>query len=567
MRVILAQLDFIVGDIDGNARRIVETVARGAERGADLVAFPELSITGYPPEDLLLKPSFIEENLRALEWIAASTKSTACLVGHVGRIGDSITNAASLCKDGKIAATYAKWLLPNYGVFDEKRYFVAGNEAVVVELGDPPVRLGISICEDAWASEGPFLEYGLKGAAAILNINGSPYHMHKSKERLGVVSERAREAGAPVLYLNLVGGQDELVFDGQSFAVDAQGRLRARAPQFEEALFEVEVGADGIVAGPLEAEFDSLGEVYSALVLGTGDYVRKNGFSAVVIGLSGGIDSSLTAAVAVDALGPDSVVGVSMPSRFTSKQTYSDAQELASRLGIRLLELSIEKPFQAYLDVLEPVFEGMPTDVTEENIQARIRGNYLMALSNKFGWMVLATGNKSELATGYATLYGDMAGGFSVLKDVPKTLVYRLARYRNKFGIGELPPRDVRIAQAEAWKTALEDSVDEEEKDDGPIPLSILKRAPSAELRPHQTDQDTLPPYELLDRIIEIYVERDGSLEDVVESGIDERTARRVISMIDKAEYKRRQAAPGIKITAKAFGRDRRLPITNLYSV
>lgn len=564
MRIILAQLDFVVGDIEGNTRRIIDTIAAAADRGADLVAFPELAVTGYPPEDLLLKPSFVETNLVALESIAAASRQIVSVVGHVGRLPGGITNAASVCLDGKVTDTYAKRLLPNYGVFDEKRYFLPGEEGVVAVAGDPPLRVGISICEDAWSADGPFSEYGRLGVSAVLNINGSPYHIQKSKERTGVVAARAVECGAAVVYLNLVGGQDELVFDGQSFAVDASGTLCARAPQFEETLFEIEVGAGGAVTAPIEPHFDPLGEVYSALVLGTGDYLRKNGFSGAVVGLSGGIDSSLTAAIVVDALGPESVVGVSMPSRFTSEGTRADAAEVARRLAIRFIELPIDKPFQAYLEVLEPVFERRPYDVTEENIQARIRGNYLMALSNKFGWLVVATGNKSELATGYSTLYGDMAGGFSVLKDVPKTLVYRLARYRNLFGAGELPSRAERIAAlSERDEASLVSAV---ERDEGPIPSSVIERAPSAELRAGQTDQDTLPPYEIVDRIIQIYVEEDGSLEDVIESGIDEATAGRVVSMIDRAEYKRRQAAPGVKITAKAFGKDRRLPITNRYS-
>ncbi len=559
MRVTLAQLDFVVGDIEGNVNRIREAIREAARRGADLVAFPELAITGYPPEDLLLKPSFVQTNLRALEEVATECRRVTCVVGHVGRRGEGITNAASFCRDGRVEATYEKRLLPNYGVFDEKRYFVPGSEAVVVEVGDPPLPVGISVCEDAWATEGPFVEYGRRGVGAVINVNGSPYHREKSKERTTVIAERVRECRAPVLYLNLVGGQDELVFDGQSFALDASGELQVRGPQFEERLVDVVVGRDGSVEGKIEPQLDEVGEVYAALVLGTRDYVRKNGFSGVVVGLSGGIDSALTATVAADALGPEAVVGVSMPSRFTSEATRADAAEVARRLGIRFMELSIEKPFQAYLDVLEPVFEGKPFDVTEENIQARIRGNYLMALSNKFGWLVLATGNKSELATGYSTLYGDMAGGFSVLKDVPKTLVYRLARYRNALGSRSLPLDLSRLG------TDLAVAAEGPASEEGPIPQSVIDRLPSAELRAGQTDQDTLPPYETLDRIIEIYVERDGSLQDVVAAGVDEETARRVLTMIDRAEYKRRQAAPGVKITAKAFGKDRRLPITNRF--
>ncbi|MER3396235.1 MAG: NAD+ synthase [Acidimicrobiia bacterium] len=563
MRALLAQLDFVVGDVEGNSRRISDVIAEARKSGIDLVAFPELALTGYPPEDLLLKPSFVEANLIALRDIAARCEGIVAVVGHVGRLPAGLTNAASVLRDGKVVSTYAKRLLPNYGVFDEKRYFVPGDDLVVVTVGNPSIDVGISICEDAWSASGPFIEYRSMGVGAVLNINGSPYHMRKSKERSGVVAERATEANAAVMYLNLVGGQDELVFDGGSFVVDAAGVVRARAAQFEEALFEIEVDPQGTVSGPIEPEYDPLGEVYAALLLGTKDYVEKNGFSGVVVGLSGGIDSSLTATIAADALGPDGVVGVSMPSRFTSDQSRRDAADLASRLGIRFIELSIEKPFRAYLEVLEPVFEGRSYDITEENIQARIRGNYLMALSNKFGWLVLATGNKSELATGYSTLYGDMVGGFSVLKDVPKTLVYSLARYRNFFGVGDLPPRQERIDAMEGLEEAdLQMAVS---KDEGPIPHSVLYKPPTAELREGQTDQDTLPPYEVLDRIIEIYVEEDGSLQDVVDSGIDEETARRVTAMIDAAEYKRRQAAPGVKITAKAFGKDRRLPITNRY--
>jgi NAD+ synthase (glutamine-hydrolysing) len=564
MKIVLAQLDFVVGDFEENARKILDALGKALSSKASLLAFPELALTGYPPEDLLLKPSFLQANFETLERVAKHVPETiSVVVGHVGKSESGITNAASVLRGGKVEATYAKHLLPNYGVFDEKRYFVPGSDIVLARCGTTGVAFGISICEDGWSPEGPISRYRGTGASFVLNINGSPYHRGKGGQRLEVMRRRALEAGLPIIYVNLVGGQDELVFDGQSFALDSSGRLKARAPQFREALFEVEIEASGKIEGSVAPSLDEVGEVYEALVLGTRDYVSKNGFSRVVVGLSGGIDSSLTATIAVDALGPEAVVGITMPSRFTSEGTHTDAKEVASRLGIRLIEVPIEGPFRAYLDLLEPLFEGRPFDVTEENLQARIRGNVLMAFSNKFGWLVLATGNKSELATGYSTLYGDMAGGFSVLKDVPKTLVYRLAKYRNFFGTGPMPELEKRIeAISVADKDALERAFEE---DSGPIPRSVIERPPSAELREGQKDQDTLPPYEVLDRIVELYVEKDMSIEEVIEAGIDEETARRVVRMIDRAEYKRRQAAPGVRITHKAFGKDRRLPITNRF--
>lgn len=567
---LLAQLNFVVGDFSGNVDKISRTIAEAKRRGANFVAFPELALTGYPPEDLVLKPSFVDASVRALEALRQCVaEDLTVVVGHVGRCESGATNAASVLQNGKVVATYVKHLLPNYGVFDEKRYFVPGTDLVVTEEATTGIKFGVSICEDAWSASGPIRAYARAGADVVVNINGSPYHRRKGGERLSVIRQRVGESRLPVLYVNLVGGQDELVFDGQSFAVDADGQVVARAPQFGECLLEVRIGRSARegtleVTGEVAPELDELGEIYEALVVGTRDYVRKNGFEKVVLGLSGGIDSALTATIAVDALGPEAVVAVTMPSRYTSRATRSDASEIASRLGIRLLELAIEKPFGAYLEVLAPVFEGRGPDVTEENLQARIRGNLLMALSNKFGWLVLSTGNKSELATGYSTLYGDMVGGFSVLKDVPKTLVYKLAQYRNFFGKGPLPPIERRI---EAIGLAEEDLVRQATTEDkGPIPRSVIERAPSAELREGQIDQDTLPPYEVLDEIIELYVEQDRSYEEVVEAGVDEETARRAIAMIDRAEYKRRQAPPGIKITHKAFGKDRRLPITNRFA-
>ncbi len=569
LRIGLAQINVTVGDIPGNTRKILEWIERGRAEGCDLLAFPELAITGYPPEDLLFKPQFIEANLRALQELIPASRGLTAIVGFVDR-RDGIYNAAAILHDGALAGVYHKQHLPNYGVFDEKRYFQAGQETqVFVRDG---TTIGINVCEDIWVSRGPAAIQATAGAELIITINASPYHAEKWREREQLLATRAAKIMAIVAYCNLVGGQDELVFDGQSFVWDEEGRRLALGRAFEEDLVVVDLDVDSVLpsrrdhpslllneavgtqvsvprielapiaASPkpplLARKIQPLGrveEVYRALTLGTRDYVRKNGFQRVVIGLSGGIDSSLVACIAVDALGRENVVGVSMPSPFSSRGTRSDARRLARALGIEFHRLPITRVFGAYRRALSDLFKGLKEDVTEENLQARVRGNLLMALSNKFGWLVLTTGNKSELGVGYCTLYGDMAGGFAVIKDVPKTLVYTLARYRNT-------------------------------RDRGPvIPESVFTRPPSAELRPEQTDQDTLPLYEVLDPILQAYVEEDRSLSEIVAMGYDEATVRRVIGMVDRNEYKRRQGSPGIKITPRAFGKDWRLPIVNRF--
>jgi NAD+ synthase (glutamine-hydrolysing) len=531
-RIALGQLNLTVGDLAGNVEKMAAAAARATEAGAELACFPELSITGYPPEDLVLRPEFVRDNLAALDELAAKT-TDACPVisGFVDRTDRGLHNAAAYLAGGEVRVRYHKIALPNYGVFDEKRYFVPGDRSEQVSIGG--ISVGLSVCEDAWQAEGPFADY--QGVPLVTNINGSPYHRRKLEERLGVLRGRAREFGGWIAYVNAVGGQDEIVFDGGSLVMGPDGEVACRAAMFEEDLLIVDVDDraartehDAVWAEPPES-------IYRALVLGLRDYVRKNGFDDVVVGLSGGIDSAFVAMLAVDALGSDGVRALTMPSPFSSPESVEDAEDVAARLGMRLDVASIDAVFDAYRSALRPFFEGRPEDVTEENIQARIRGNLLMAISNKFGSLVLATGNKSEYAVGYATLYGDMAGGFAPIKDVPKTLVYELCRWRNAEGPGE------------------------------PIPERVLTKPPSAELRPDQKDTDSLPPYEALDPIIEAYVEDDLGIDEVVARGHDRVTVERVVRMIDRAEYKRRQAAPGIKITPKAFGRDRRMPITNRY--
>ncbi len=571
LRVALAQINLTVGDLEGNTARIVHYLEMAREAGADLVAFPELALTGYPPEDLLLKPQFVKDNLAALQKIALRTKGIAAVVGFVDA-DDDIYNAAAILHDGAVAGIYRKVYLPNYGVFDEQRYFCRGREQPLFVVSG--VKVGVSICEDLWYPNGPALIQARAGAQVLVNISASPYDMGKRRRRECMVETRAEDNEVIVCYLNAVGGQDELVFDGASLVVDQTGHALARGKQFEEELLLVDLDVESVFRSrlhdprrrteplfpvvadapiprivlsehpavaqkpPLAARevqlLEGPAEVYSALVLGTRDYVRKNDFHKVVVGLSGGIDSSLTAVIAVDALGADNVVGVSMPSRYSSPASRDDARELANRLGIRLLTIPIEPAFQAYLTMLEEPFRGTETGIAEENLQPRIRGNILMALSNKFGYLVLTTGNKSELATGYTTLYGDMAGGFAVIKDVPKTLVYQIAEYRN--GLSPV------------------------------IPESVMVKEPSAELRPGQRDVDSLPPYPILDPILKAYVEDDRGFEEIVAMGYPEETVRRVIRMVDRSEYKRRQAPPGIKVTPRAFGRDRRLPITNRYT-
>ncbi|HWO69707.1 MAG TPA: NAD+ synthase [Actinomycetota bacterium] len=552
IRVALGQVNTTVGDLDGNVAKLAEWTFTATELGADLVCFPELAITGYPPEDLVLRPRFVDDNLAALEELARRTAAgCAVLAGFVDRSPRGLHNAAGLLKGGRVVARYHKVKLPNYGVFDEQRYFVPGTaEGCPVRVAS--AALGISVCEDAWAPGPPWEAYAGAGARVIPNINGSPYHRRKIAERLEVCRERARETGAWIVYVNAVGGQDELVFDGGSMVISPQGELAWRAAMFEEDLLVVDLDVPAApegypgpeVGGTLKPAApdpsrppwpEGPAEVYHAVVLGTRDYVRKNGFREVVLGLSGGIDSSLVATIAVDALGPDAVRALAMPSPYSSAESVEDAHEVARRLGIRIDDIRIDDVFKAYLAALEDLFRDTEEGVAEENLQARIRGNLLMALSNKFGSMVLATGNKSEYAVGYATLYGDMAGGFAPIKDVPKTLVYELARWRN--GMSDPPP----------------------------IPDRVLSKPPSAELRPGQLDTDSLPPYEVLDPIVEDYVEEDRSPEEIVAAGADPALVERVVRMIDRAEYKRRQAPPGVKITPKAFGKDRRMPITNRY--
>ena len=539
VRIALGQINTTVGDLDGNVETMVECTKRATESHADVVCFPELAITGYPPEDLVLRPEFVRDNLAALEELAERTiDACAVLTGFVDRTERCLHNAAALVHEGRIVERYHKVHLPNFGVFDERRYFVPGDAACSVRLGGSD--LGLSVCEDAWHDGAPFDEYARRHTPVVLNINASPYHRRKVSERLDICRARALQTGAWIAYVNAVGGQDELVFDGGSMLVSPDGDLAAFAATFEEDLLVVDVptdrgGAASIVGDPRPAWPDKTEEIYRALVLGLRDYVAKNDFGEVLIGLSGGIDSALTAVIAADALGPEAVRTLSMPSPYSSPESTEDAVEIARRLGIRIDVVPIARPFSAYLDVLAPVFGGTETGVAEENLQARIRGNLLMALSNKFGGLVLATGNKSEYAVGYSTLYGDMAGGFAPIKDVPKTLVYELSRWRNE---GSGAP---------------------------PIPEGVLDKPPSAELRPGQKDTDSLPPYDQLDPIVEAYVEDDRSPEEIAAAGFDPRLVDRVIELIDRAEYKRRQAAPGIKITPKAFGRDRRMPITNRY--
>jgi len=535
VRIALGQLNTTVGDLDGNVDRLADAARRATAAGAHAVVFTELAITGYPPEDLVLRPSFVGDNLRALDALAAAT-ADGCdvIVGFVDRSGAGLHNAAAVLHGGAVSARYAKCKLPNYGVFDERRTFAPGVDATVADIAGTAV--GVSICEDAWYPGLPFDDY--RGVPIVANLNGSPYHRGKADERLDVLRARAAETGAWIVYVNAVGGQDELVFDGGSLVVAPDGSVACRAARFDEDLLvatidDGELRADDRPAWPDEPE-----DVYRALRLGTGDYVRKNGFAGVVLGLSGGIDSALVATIAADALGHDAVHALAMPSMHSSQGSLDDAADVARRLGIGLDDVPITDVYRAYEAQLasNDVVQGLAA----ENLQARIRGTDLMAFSNRFGWLVLATGNKSEYAVGYSTLYGDMAGGFAPIKDVPKTLVYDLCRWRNE----------------EARATGAEP----------PIPDAVLDKPPSAELRPDQRDTDSLPPYEELDPIIAAYVEDDLGIDAIVSAGIGTpELVTRVAAMIDRAEYKRRQAAPGVKITPKAFGKDRRLPITNRY--
>lgn len=537
LRIVMAQINTLVGDIEGNTDQVIAAALRARDEfKADAIVFPELTLSGYPPEDLLLRPGLSMATVHGLERVKKAVTGIDVIIGYPQKERGGLYNVAAVIRDGQIKATYHKQHLPNYGVFDERRYFVAGEaKACLVDIKGVPV--GITICEDIWMP-GPVQQAASAGARLILNLNASPYHINKHEEREAVLYERALESGLPIIYVNLIGGQDELVFDGGSTVVNAQGEITQRAPVYETGLYAVDLSIDaqGRVI-PLEAEIAPVAEdeasVYGALVLGVRDYIEKNGFRGVVIGLSGGIDSALTLAVAVDALGADRVEAVSMPSRYTADMSIDDARAEAEALGVDFKLISIEKPFSAFLDSLAEEFAGLNVDTTEENIQARCRGVLLMAIANKKRRIVLTTGNKSEMAVGYATLYGDMAGGFDVLKDVPKLLVYRLSEYRNR-----LSPV---------------------------IPQRVIDRPPSAELAPDQKDEDSLPPYEDLDPILAMYVEQDMTLEEIAARGYDMETVARVIGMVDRNEYKRRQAAPGVRVTQRAFGRDRRYPITSGY--
>jgi NAD+ synthase (glutamine-hydrolysing) len=584
VRIALCQINATVGDILGNAERIRQGIRAAGEAQADLVLFPELALTGYPPEDLLLKQHFLADANAALRSLAAETHGTVAVVGFPERAED-VYNAAAVLADGAVHAVYRKMYLPNYGVFDEQRYFQAGSHAAVIDLG--PHRVGLTVCEDIWEPGPPASEEALAGATLILNISASPYHAGKGAERERMFAQRARDNLACVAFCGLVGGQDELIFDGHSCVIDHTGRTLARATQFAEEMLLCDLDLDAAAAARLRdaghrpaarrslAEVRVLpalpaparetpaalrqeltkmlapveAEVYVALTLGVRDYVEKNGFERVILGLSGGIDSALVACVAVDALGPERVSTTIMPSPYSSADTQGDARALSVALGTRMHELPIQLVMNAYQETLRNQFNGYAPDLTEENIQARIRGNLLMALSNKFGWLVLTTGNKSEMSVGYTTLYGDLAGGFAVIKDVPKTLVYRLCEWRNS---GE-----AKVAN-HVCTTGLPRAL-------SPIPESIIARAPTAELRHGQRDEDSLPAYEVLDRILEGYVELDQSSEQLIEQGLPREDVERTIRLVDLAEYKRRQAPPGIKITTRAFGRDRRMPITNRY--
>lgn len=531
-KFLLAQINTCVGDFPGNLRKIREALDRARKLHADVVVFPEMTVTGYPPEDLLFKEDFLAESAKAVRSLARHTRGLLVFVGGAEQAAGKLYNTAFVFRNGRLEARYRKMCLPNYGVFDEARYFTPGTTPLVVEHRG--VRIAVSICEDLWVAGGAYARALKPGMADVLvNLSASPYERNKHGLRRVALAPAPKRLKIPLLYANLVGGQDELVFDGQSFAMDAKGRVAVRARAFEE---DFPVVSWPVKAGKPTPELDPVEEVYRALVCGARDYVDKNRFPKALIGLSGGIDSALVAAIAVDALGASRVTGVTMPSDVTSSETLGDAHRLAEALGIEILELPIRSIFRAYESALDKPFRGTASGTAEENIQARIRGTLLMALSNKFGYLVLTTGNKSETATGYCTLYGDMAGGFAVIKDVPKTLVYKLSRYRNRAARFEI------------------------------IPASIIRRAPTAELRPNQKDQDTLPPYAHLDRFIEHYVDRDVPARRAQAlSGVSPKTAKETARLIDRNEYKRRQAPPGVKITSKAFGRDRRMPITNCY--
>ncbi len=570
LRLAMAQINCTVGDLEGNFKKIASFLRRAREEGADIAVFPELAVTGYPPEDLLLKPSFIDDNISVLKEIVSESRGIAAVVGFVDKLED-IYNSAAFISDGKLVDVYHKTYLPNYGVFDEYRYFQAGKGYPVYDLYG--IKIGVNVCEDIWMPNGPLRSQALSGAEVIININASPYYKGKWKFRRRMLTARASDNLAIVAYNNMVGGQDELVFDGHGMIMNEQGKLVAQGPQFREALVVVDLDIESVfharlidprsrverylhedkarrfiavpavsqphrnrLAPPEPTEpLGAMEEVFQALVLGTRDYVLKNGFSKVVVSLSGGIDSSIVAAIAVEAVGKENVQGTFFPFRYTSEESSEDAYRLAANLGIPVTEIPIAPAYESMEAMLKDAFGGRGMDVTEENLQARIRGNLLMALSNKFGWLVLTTGNKSEMSTGYATLYGDMAGGFAVIKDVPKTMVYELCRHVNRrYGKETIPER-------------------------------VITKAPSAELRPGQKDADSLPPYDVLDPILKAYIEEDRDLEEMAQLGFDPEAVKRVIRLVDTSEYKRRQSPPGIKITPRALGRDRRFPITNRY--
>ncbi len=540
LRVALSQLNPIVGDLAGNENKVLADYARAVQEGCQVVVYPELTVTGYPPEDLLLKKSFVRDNRLAVERIAAATNECVAVVGFVDSDHDALYNAVALCRAGSIFGVYRKQLLPNYSVFDEERYFTPGAS---MSDGQPAgvftvhgVTVGVSVCEDIWYANGPVKAQAAHGARVLLNLNGSPYHQGKHDEREAMLTQRATETKSAIVYVNQAGAQDELVFEGSSVVIAADGTVAARLASFDADFAVVNVHADGNVDKGVITPFeDDLDRVYRALVLGTRDYVLKNGFTDVVIGLSGGIDSSIVAAVAVDALGADHVHGVAMPSRYSSQGSLDDAAALATALGIDHRVVSIEPAFQAYLDMLQQSFEGRDPDLTEENLQSRCRGTTLMALSNKFGWMVLTTGNKSEMAVGYFTIYGDSAGGYAVIKDVFKTQVFALSRR-----INERAGREI-------------------------IPEAVLTKPPSAELRPDQRDDQSLPPYEELDPILRHYIDDDMGVIDIIAKGFNESVVHRIARLVDINEYKRRQCAPGVRVSTKAFGKDRRMPITNGY--
>lgn len=575
LRLALCQMNATVGDIAGNERKISDGIAAARGQQAELVLFPELALTGYPPEDLLLKEHFLQDTRAALDRLAAETHGIVALVGFPER-DDDVYNALAVLADGAVQAIYRKNYLPNYGVFDEQRYFATGDGGALIEVGD--VKIGLTICEDIWEPGPPASDEAYGGASVIVNLSASPYHAGKAVERERMLVQRARDSMCVVAFCGLVGGQDELVFDGHSLVVDHRGEVVARAGQFTEELLVATVdplaprtyrlrdarhraaGRDArpvptiarlelpetpaddehpLTRGPIAPLLEPTAEVYTALVCGLRDYVRKNGFDRVVLGLSGGVDSALVACVAVDALGPDGVAVAVMPSPYSSQETQADARQLADNLGVERYEFNIQPAMRAYASTLADTFAGRRQDLTEENLQARIRGNLLMALSNKFGWLVLATGNKSEMSVGYSTLYGDLAGGFAVIKDCPKLRVYELTRYRDALA-RETTGREL-------------------------VPAMIIDRPPSAELRPDQKDEDSLPPYAVLDPILDGYVEQDLGRDQLILRGFREQDVDHVIKLVDRAEYKRRQAPPGIKITSRAFGRDRRVPITNKY--